>query len=168
MKKKTVVWFDDRGYGGLRNSERKGQRLAISALLSLNGFHLRFLDIFKCAEVHSMDNNPKWHYKLAPESEPSKRAWKKQLIADWLTAQKIKYKPYMTKVELMQLVFTHLPPKEFIVDKVATKYNIEIVRIPVKHCVSNPIELGWAGLKNYVQQQNVRFRLDNIEQLCNE
>ncbi|CAF0957785.1 unnamed protein product [Rotaria sordida] len=33
------------------------QRLAISALLSLNGFHLRSLDIFKCAEVHSMDSN---------------------------------------------------------------------------------------------------------------
>ncbi|CAF0955578.1 unnamed protein product [Rotaria sordida] len=74
----------------------------------------------------------------------------------------------MTKVELMQLVFTHLPPKEFIVDKVASKYNTEIVRIPVKHCALNPIKLGGAGLKNYARQQNVRFRLDDIEQLCNE
>ncbi|CAF4267675.1 unnamed protein product [Rotaria sordida] len=126
-----------------------------------------------------MDNNPKWHYKLAPESEPSKRAWKKQLIADWLTAQKIKYKPYMTKVELMQLVFTHLPPKEFIVDKVATKYNIEIVRIPVKHCVSNPIELGWAAVCSpehasayfahiYKQEEIFKIADKNVEAIEND
>ncbi|CAF4177646.1 unnamed protein product, partial [Rotaria sordida] len=83
------------------------QRLAISALLSLNGFHLRYLDIFKCDEVHSMDSNhfvawmdsttstlrsehgkttkiaiiidnAKWHNKLTTESKPPKRAWKKQ------------------------------------------------------------------------------------------
>ncbi|CAF1023674.1 unnamed protein product [Rotaria sordida] len=173
-EEKIVVWFDDQGYGRLQNSEGKGQRLAISALLSLNGFHLHSLDIFKCGEVHSMDSNhfvawmdstastlrsehdkttkiaiiirnAKWYNKLTPESEPSKCAWKKQLIADWLTARKIKYEPYMTKAELIQLVFTHLPPKEFIVDKVASKDNSEIFRIPVKHCVLNPIEVGWAA-----------------------
>ncbi|CAF0957803.1 unnamed protein product [Rotaria sordida] len=74
----------------------------------------------------------------------------------------------MTKAELTQSVFTHLPPKEFIVDKVASKYNTEMVKILMKHCVLNPIELGGEGLKNYVRQQNVRFRLDDIEQLCNE
>ena len=76
-----------------------GQRLTISYLISRNGFHLRILDIFKCEEVHSMDNNhfvawmestssvfrsehgrpakialiidnATWHNKLTPESEP--------------------------------------------------------------------------------------------------
>ncbi|CAF1104810.1 unnamed protein product [Rotaria magnacalcarata] len=61
-----------------------------------------------------------------------------------------------------------LPPKEYIVDKVASKYDIEIVRIPIKHCVLNPIELAWSGLKNYVRQQNIRFSLNDIEQLCSE
>ncbi|CAF3865788.1 unnamed protein product [Rotaria sp. Silwood1] len=196
-EEKAVVWFDDQGYGRLRNSQGKGQRLAISALLSQNGFHLRSLDIYKCDEVHSMDSNhfvtwmdsaastlrsehgkttkiaiiidnAKWHNKLTPESEPPKRSWKKQLIADWLTTRKIKYELYMTKAELIQLAFAHLPPKEFLVDKVASKYNIEIVRIPVKHCVLNPIELRWSGLKNYVRRQNVHFSLNDVEQLCNE
>ncbi|CAF3934653.1 unnamed protein product [Rotaria sp. Silwood1] len=171
-EEKTVVWFDDEGYGRLRNSEGKGPRLAISGLLGLNGFHLRSLDIFKCDEEHSMDNykfvtwmestastlrsehgtsaqiaiiidNATWHNKLTPESEPPKRAWKKQLIVDWLINQ-------------------------YIVDNVASKYNIEVVRIPVKHCVLNPIELAWAGLKNYVRKHNVRFSLNDIAQLCNE
>ena len=171
--------------------------MAISGLISLNGFHLRTLDIFKCDEVHLMDNNhfvawmdstastlrsehgksaniaiiidnATWHNKLTPESEPPKRAWRKQLIADWLTKRKIKFETYMTKPELMQLAFSQLPPKQYIVDKVANKYDIEIVRIPVKHCVLNPIELAWAGLKNYVRQQNVRFSLNDVAQLCNE
>ena len=51
----------------------------------------------------------------------------------------------MTKAELIQLAFNHLPPKEFIVDKIANKYDIEIVRIPVKHCV--PIAVPSTGLK---------------------
>ncbi|CAF1149687.1 unnamed protein product [Didymodactylos carnosus] len=145
-EEKTVVWFDDNGYGRLRKSEGKGT----DGFLSLNGFHLRSLDIFKCDEVHSMDNNhfvawmdsaastlrsehgksakiaiiidnATWHNKLTPESEPPKRAW-------------------MTKAELIELAFTHLSPKEYIADKIASKYDIEIVRIPVKHCVLNPID----------------------------
>ena len=75
-EEKTVVWFDDRGYGRLCKNEEKGeeqnfiittvvsyffltffgQRLAISALLSLDGFHLCSLDTFKCGKVHSMDS----------------------------------------------------------------------------------------------------------------
>jgi hypothetical protein len=122
----------------------------------------------KSTKIAIIIDNATWHNKLTPESQPPKRAWKKQIIVDWLTARKIKYEPYMTKAELIQLAIIHLPPKEFIVDKVASKYNIEIVRIPVKHCVLNPIALDWAGLKNYVRQQNVRFSLNDIGQLCNE
>ena len=169
----------------------------ISGLISLNGFHLRTLDIFKCDEVHSMDknyfvawmestsntlrsergipakiaiiiDNTTWHNKLTPESEPPKRAWAKQLTVDWLTKQNIKFETCMTKFELIQLAFSKLPPKQYIVDKIVNKYDIEIVRIPVKLYVLNPIELAWAGLKNYVRKQNVRFSLNEVAQLCNE
>jgi hypothetical protein len=34
-----------------------GTRLAISALISENGFHLPSVDIFKCDQDHSMDTN---------------------------------------------------------------------------------------------------------------
>ena len=74
----------------------------------------------------------------------------------------------MTKFELIQLAFSQLPPIQYIVDEIVNKYDIEIVRIPVKHCVLNPIELGWAGLKNYVRKQNVRFSLNEVVQLCNK
>jgi len=122
----------------------------------------------KAANIAIIIDNATWHNKLTPESEPPKRAWKKQLIADWLTKRKIKFETYMTKAELIQLAFSQLPPKQYIVDKIANKYDIEIVRIPVKNCVLNPVELAWAGLKKYVLQQNVRFSLNDVAQLCNE
>ncbi|CAF1503947.1 unnamed protein product [Rotaria sp. Silwood1] len=122
----------------------------------------------KLAKIAIIIDNATWHNKLTPESEPSKRAWKKQLIVDWLNNRQIKFETYMTKAELIALAFIHLPPKEYIVDKVASKYDIEIVRMPVKHCVLIPIELGWAGLKNYVRKYNVRFSLNDIAQLFNE
>ena len=169
----------------------------ISGLISLNSFHLRTLDIFKCDEVHSMDNNhflvwmestsstlrsehgrsskiaiiidnATWHNKLIPESEPPKCAWAKQLIVDWLTKRNIKFETYMTKSELIQLAFSQLLPKQYIADKVVNKYDIEIVRIPLKHGVLNPIQFAWEDLKNYVQRQNVRFTLNEVAQLCNE
>ncbi|CAF1544458.1 unnamed protein product [Didymodactylos carnosus] len=45
---------------------------------------------------------------------------------------------------------------------------MEIVHIPVKHCVLKPIELVWAGLKNFVRNRNVRFSLNGVEQLTKE
>ncbi|CAF1432991.1 unnamed protein product, partial [Didymodactylos carnosus] len=112
-EEKTNVWFDENGHGRLRNSEGMGQRLAISGLVSLDGFHLRSLDIFKCDDVHSMDSahfsswmetaastlridNATWHNKLTPESEAPKRAWKKQLIVDWLINKKVPFWAFMT------------------------------------------------------------------------
>ncbi|CAF3038504.1 unnamed protein product [Rotaria sp. Silwood2] len=91
-------------------------------------------------------DNAKWHSKFTPESDLPKRAWRKQLF----------------------VVCTRLPPKEFLVDKLASKYDVEIVRILVKRCVLNPLKRGWARLKNYVRQQNVHFNLNDIQQLCNE
>ncbi|CAF4584900.1 unnamed protein product, partial [Didymodactylos carnosus] len=155
-EEKTLIWFDDEGFGRLRNSEGKGQRLAISGLISLSGFHLRSLDMFKYDKVHSMDSkhfvewmettastlgaehgkatpiailidNATWHNKLTPESEPPKRAWQKALVTDWLTQRKIKFELYMTKAELLELAFQHLPPREYIVDRAAKKFDVQIV-----------------------------------------
>ena len=80
----------------------------------------------------------------------------------------MKFEPFMTKAELIELALIHLPSKKYIVDKVASKCNTEIVRLPVRHCTLNPIKFGWADLKNYVRKYNVRFNLNDIPQLCSE
>ena len=86
----------------------------------------------KSAQIAIIIDNATWHNKLTSESESPKRTWKKQLIVDWLNNRKIKFETYMTKAELIELARVHLPPKEYIVDKVGSKYGIEIVRLPLK------------------------------------
>ena len=80
----------------------------------------------------------------------------------------MKFEPFMTKAELIELALIHLPSRKYIVDKVTSKCNTEIVRLPVRQGVLNPIEFGWADLKNYVRKHNVRFSFNDIAQLCSE
>ncbi|CAF4114236.1 unnamed protein product [Rotaria sordida] len=47
----------------------------------------------------------------------------------------------------------------------AKKFDIEILRLPVRHCILNPIEMCWAELKNSVQNQNTTFQLKDVEKL---
>ncbi|CAF1627565.1 unnamed protein product, partial [Didymodactylos carnosus] len=42
----------------------------------------------------------------------------------------------MTKAELLDIAYKHLPPKEYMADKAASKHNVQLVRIPVKHCLT--------------------------------
>jgi len=54
------------------------------------------------------------------------------------------------------------------VDEAAKQFDVEIVRLPVRHAVLNPIELAWAGLKNYIRDNNTKFRLVDIYNLAME
>jgi len=48
----------------------------------------------------------------------------------------------------------------------AARFNVEIIRLPVRHCILNPIELAWAGLKGYIRNNNTRFRLNDVHDLA--
>jgi hypothetical protein len=73
-EEKRIIWFDpNTGDGRLRNNDTRGNkdskelnlfhiymsllgtRIAISALISENAFHLPTVDIFKCEQDHNMD-----------------------------------------------------------------------------------------------------------------
>jgi hypothetical protein len=70
------------------------------------------------------------------------------------------------------MAFDNLPEKHYVVDEVAAAYNVNILRLvftitkvlllfetiyslPLKHCMFNPIELAWAGLKQHVRDNSI-------------
>ncbi|CAF4629359.1 unnamed protein product, partial [Rotaria sp. Silwood2] len=131
-EERRQVWLDENGDGRLRNTDGKGKpdfyllitkikkklffegsRLAISALISPNGFHLSTVDVFKCDSDHNMCSdhfvqwiertcfilrqehgntrriclildNATWHNAQTEESKLPKRAWRKDKVEEWL------------------------------------------------------------------------------------
>jgi len=128
-------------------------------------------------------DNATWHNQLTEETKPPKRSWRKELIVDWLKRHSVSVPIKATKAELLELCFDNLPAKRYVVDEVAGKHNINILRsvvnilkicrldeciysLPIRHCMFNPIELAWAGLKNYVRENNTNFRLSDVRHLA--
>ena len=51
---------------------------------------------------------------------------------------------------------------------VALEYDVEILRLPVRHCSLNPIETIWALLKDYIRKNNTTFSMTTIYNLASE
>ena len=73
-------------------------------------------------------DNATWHNRLTEKTTPSKRAWRKQLIIDWLDRHDLPFSDKMTKAELLELAFDNLPPRRYVVDEVAARHNVQILR----------------------------------------
>ncbi|CAF1583685.1 unnamed protein product, partial [Didymodactylos carnosus] len=101
------------------------RRIAISAMISSADFHLPSVDIFECNEVHSMDSSR---------------------FVRWL---------WETSCTLRgDNAVAYAPEKKFKVDEATKEFRVEILRLPIKHCVLNPIKLAWAELKDFIRNNN--------------
>lgn len=89
-------------------------------------------------------------------------------MQDWLTRQGVAFDLSYSKAELLELTSQNIPPKIFLSDLAAEEFDVQIIRLPIKHCVLNPIELCWSQLKSYVRQNNTSFRLTDINTLAQE
>ncbi|CAF1031572.1 unnamed protein product [Didymodactylos carnosus] len=144
----------------------------ISAMISSAGFHLPSVVIFECNEVHGMDSSRfvKWLWETSctlrgenDETKLPKRAWKKAEVVQWLDDHKVPYLNLCTKAELLELAVAYAPEKKFKVDE--EEFRVEILRLPIKHCVLNPIELAWAELKDFIRNKNNNFTLTDVTTL---
>ncbi|CAF3356711.1 unnamed protein product [Rotaria socialis] len=106
--------------------------------------------------------------KVPPLTKAPKIAWNKQKIIEWPDLHKLTYPNRAAKAELLSIAFENAPEKKYVVDEAALIYGVRILRLPVKHCSLNPIELAWAGMKAYVHENNTGFRLSDIERLASE
>ena len=111
-----------------------------------------------------MDNAP-YHNILTKETKPVTNAMKKDEIIKWMNERKIAFEPESTKPEILQIAKQHTPPKKYVSDEIAAKYGHVVLRLPVKHCELNPIEIIQAEEKNYVARKNQTFKAKDIKEL---
>lgn len=113
-----------------------------------------------------MDNAPYHSRRL--ERIPT-TAWKKNDIQNWLVSKNISYDDNEIKTELLLKVKNVKDNfKTYVVDELAKKYKVEVLRLPPYHCELNPIELIWANVKGYVARKNTNFKFDEVKQLLQE
>lgn len=113
-----------------------------------------------------LDNAP-YHSRLV-ERLPT-TAWKKQDIIDWLRNKSLPYEDGMVKAELLKIARQHKSKfKKYVVDKMAERRNITVLRLPPYHCELNPIELIWAQMKSYVARKNTSYKIQAVRELLYE
>ena len=88
-------------------------------------------------------DNATWHNELTDSTKLRKCSWRKDQSQTWLREHNIDFNINLKKSELLQLAFVNLPRKEYKVDLKAKAFDVEILRLAIKHCSLNPIELAW-------------------------
>ncbi|XP_050500717.1 uncharacterized protein LOC126880714 [Diabrotica virgifera virgifera] len=113
-----------------------------------------------------LDNAP--YYSRLVERLPM-TAWKKQDVLDWLRNKYLPYEDGMVKAELLKIARQHKSKyKKYVVDKMAERRNITVLRLPPYHCEINPIELIWAQMKGYVARKNTSYKIQAVRELLYE
>ena len=95
-------------------------------------------------------DNASYHSRNSDDYPKSK--WKKAQFEQWLKENKVN--------------FPHRNEKNAkVVDKIAKKYGMEVLRSPPYHCELNAIELIWAEEKNFVARENKEMTIEHVETL---
>lgn len=180
------------GYStGFKEPTGKGRRLIVTHIGSMNGFLKEGLLLFeskKTCDYHEEMNgdvfeeyfeqmiefipknsvivmdNASYHSRLV-ERLPTTQ-WRKDEIAMWLTSKNLIFDDTMTKAELLALANINKQNyKKYVIEEIAKKRGIEILRLPPYHCELNPIELVWAEVKGNVARNNTTFKLSDVTNL---
>ena len=141
-------------------------------MMDENGFDNDSIDIYDCATDHSMNSdhftqqiegavfglpkkfgpsrripividNATGHKELTDSTKLPKYSWRKDQVQTCLGEHNIDFNIDLKKSELLQLAFVNLPRKEYKVDLKAKTFDVKILRLAIKHCSLNPIELAW-------------------------
>ncbi|XP_061717563.1 uncharacterized protein LOC133525293 [Cydia pomonella] len=179
---------------GAKNPVSKGKRLIVVHVGNEEGFLDDCKWVFeakKTGDYHENMDAPhfeKWFGKVLTKMQPedvivldnasyhSRREertptmqWRKGDIQGWLRSKNILYDDKYVKKELMDLVN---PVKEkyqsYVIDEMAKKKDITVLRLPPYHCELNPIELIWADIKGYVARNNTTFNFKDLKKLVED
>ena len=96
------------------------------------------------------------------------KSWTKKKMVAWLEERNIPFDPKAKKPEIFSITQGLGVTPKYIVDEMALAASHEVVRLPVAHCVLNPIELAWSQVEGYIRANNCRFNLDEVKRLAKE
>ena len=109
-------------------------------------------------------DNASYHSRLL-EKLPT-TSWKKTDIINWLSKKNIPFEDGMLKKELLKIVQENKSRfTKSVIDEMAKKHCIILLRLPPYHCELNPIELIWAQMKGYVARNNTTFKIKDVREL---
>ncbi|KAJ4437717.1 hypothetical protein ANN_17862 [Periplaneta americana] len=83
------------------------------------------------------------------------RSTRKDIISFMLQHNLEVPNPLPTISVLLELIKGANISREFVIDKIARDFGLEVLRLPPYHCNLNAIELIWARLKHEVRKRNV-------------
>ena len=90
----------------------------------------------------------------------------KAQFEQWLKENKVNFPSDALRSELWVLCKTHRNEKNAkVVEKIAKKYGMEVLRLPLYYCELNAIELIWADEKNFVSRENKEMTIEHVETL---
>ena len=118
------------------------------------------------SSVVVLDNAP-YHNARTDDSRNPTTSWKKVDIQTWLSDHNIQFEQTMLKPELLEIAARHKVLPVYKTDVLAARANkdIKVLRLPVRHCELNPIELIQADLKSYIGRNNTTFKLEDVQKL---
>ncbi|XP_054283269.1 uncharacterized protein LOC129000331 [Macrosteles quadrilineatus] len=93
---------------------------------------------------------------------------KKADMHTWLMKKGVPFSNNMLKVELLQLIDIHKSGhKRYVIDEMLGEHGHTALKLPPYHPELNSIELIRAKV-NWVEEQNVSFKLDEVENLTRQ
>ena len=88
-------------------------------------------------------DNATGHDELTGSKKSPKCSWREDQVQTCLREHNIDFNIDLQKSELHQLAFVNLPRKEYKVDLKAKMFDVELLKLAIKHYSLNPIELAW-------------------------
>lgn len=173
----------------MKSPSGKGRRLIITHIGSNSGFLDGGLNVFKSRKTgdYHEDMNAevfeKWFSSVLVRVEPGSvividnapyhsrqvekiptSAWRKADIIGWLKSKNIVFDEHMLKVELLNIVRVNKDWYiKYVVDEMAHKHGVTLLRLSPYHCELNPIELIWAQIKGEVARKVLlNEAIDNV------
>lgn len=93
----------------------------------------------------------------------------KKTIKEWLLSKDIYFEEDYLKRELLEVVNKYKNQfNGYIIEEIAKKHDVKILRLPPYHCELNPIEMAWNQVKGYVARKNATFKEADVRNLIKD